>query len=176
MRLFHVSEELHIPYFQPRKPTREDLDPTIPLVWAISEERLSNFLTPRDCPRVTFYPKNDSAPEDVERFIGDSEIRSVLAIESGWFQRMSSTRLAIYEFDPVSFELQDEVAGYYVSKKREVPTALVLVEDLFSALFERQTELRVLPNLWYLCRAIQDSSLGYSMCRMRNALPPRGRE
>ena len=47
----------------------------------------------------------------------------------------------------------------------------MIVDDLFSAIFERQTELRVLPNLWNLCDAIVVSSLGYSMCRMRNAIP-----
>lgn len=53
MRLFHVSEESNIEVFNPRTPTRNDLDKNVGLVWAIDEERLPNFLTPRDCPRVT---------------------------------------------------------------------------------------------------------------------------
>ena len=50
LRLFHVSEEPDIEVFAPRLPKRKNLDPTVGLVWAIDEQRLSNFLTPRDCP------------------------------------------------------------------------------------------------------------------------------
>lgn len=48
MRLFHVSEEPDIKVFEPRLPTRKDLNQNIGLVWAIDEARLPNFLTPRD--------------------------------------------------------------------------------------------------------------------------------
>lgn len=54
MRLFHVSEEPDIKVFEPRLPTRKDLNQNIGLVWAIDEARLPNFLTPRDCPRVAY--------------------------------------------------------------------------------------------------------------------------
>lgn len=172
MRLFHVSENERIGRFDPRKPTRKDLDQATALVWAISEERLANFLTPRDCPRVTFYARDDSSQADIERFIGDPEISSVLAIEHGWFQKMANTRLTIYEFDPTHFYLQDEVAGYYVSTASHVPIGVVTVDDLFSAIFARNAELRVSPNLWGLCNAVKASSLGYSMCKMANATPP----
>ena len=37
MRLFHVSEESDIKVFEPRIPTREDLDQNKGLVWAINE-------------------------------------------------------------------------------------------------------------------------------------------
>lgn len=43
MRLFHVSEESDIQVFQPRLPTRTDLDLTKGLVWAIDEKCLPNF-------------------------------------------------------------------------------------------------------------------------------------
>ena len=54
MRLFHVSEEENIEVFEPRLPNRNDLDKNVGLVWAIDEARLPNFLTPRDCPRITY--------------------------------------------------------------------------------------------------------------------------
>ena len=171
MRLFHASEEESIARFEPRKPTRQDLDPNVNLVWAIEEAKLVNFLTPRDCPRVTYYAKPDSTEKDIERFIGNNGTNSVIAIEYGWFQLMRKTKLTIYEFDPGEFILKDEIAGYYVSTKPQIPIGKMIVDDLFSAIFERQTELRVLPNLWDLCDAIVVSSLGYSMCRMRNAIP-----
>lgn len=55
MRLFHVSEEENIKILEPRLPNRNALDKTFGLVWAIDEERLPNFLTPRDCPRVAYH-------------------------------------------------------------------------------------------------------------------------
>ncbi len=55
MRLFHVSEEGNIDIFNPRIPEREDLDKRVGLVWAIDEKHLANFLTPRNCPRVTYH-------------------------------------------------------------------------------------------------------------------------
>lgn len=47
MRLYHVSEDPDILVFHPRLPKRDDLDPATGLVWALDEERLPNFLTPR---------------------------------------------------------------------------------------------------------------------------------
>lgn len=55
MRIFHVSEESGISLFKPRLPKRIDLDQSIGLVWVINEVCLPNFLTPRNCPRVTYH-------------------------------------------------------------------------------------------------------------------------
>ncbi len=173
MRLFHVSEDESIEQFEPRRPTRQDLDQNTKLVWAINEARLVNFLTPRDCPRVTFYATPDSTQEDIDRYIGNTDVSSVIAIEHAWFRRMKETRLTIYEFDPTGFTLQDAIAGYYVSDKIQVPIGMATINDLYAAIFERNAELRVLPNLWPLCKVVKSSSLGYSMCRMKNAIPER---
>ncbi|HKM43470.1 MAG TPA: hypothetical protein VJZ70_05715, partial [Limnochordia bacterium] len=62
-------------------------------------------------------------------------------------------------------------SGLLFSTKTQVAIEAVTVNDLFSAIFAKNAELRILPNLWGLFDAIVASSLGYSMCRMRNALP-----
>ena len=69
MRLFHVSEEADIEIFYPRIPARSDLDKNVGLVWAIDEERLPNFLTPRDCPRVTYYINKNTNETDKKLLI-----------------------------------------------------------------------------------------------------------
>jgi hypothetical protein len=171
MRIFHVSEEEGIEVFEPRTPSREDLDPNHKLVWAVNENRLVNFLTPRNCPRVTFYEKNDSKKEDVDKYIGNDEVNSVIVIEQNWFKRMLESTLYIYEFETNNFVLQDEIAGYYVSSTTEVPISVTKIDDLFSALFNGNVELRFVPNLWPLFDDIRESSLGYSMCRMKFAQP-----
>jgi hypothetical protein len=171
MRIFHVSEEGDINVFNPRTPSRIDLDNNINLVWAIREERLVNFLTPRDCPRVTFYARGDSKKSDIEKYIGKGNVNAVIAIEHGWFEKVLNTTLYLYEFDTTNFVLQDDIAGYYVSTKAEVPIRVIKVENIFSALFEYNIEFRIVPNLWNIFDDIVASTLGYSMCRMRNAIP-----
>jgi hypothetical protein len=87
---------------------------------------------------------------------------------------MLNTTLYIYEFDPANFVLQDDVAGYYVSNKTEVPIGVTRIDNLFAALFERNVEVRILPSLWDLRDKIVNSTLGFSFCRMRNALTRKG--
>lgn len=170
MRLFHVSEESDIKIFEPRLPARKDLDPTVGLVWALDERHLPNFLTPRDCPRVTYNVSETTLPEDLRWFSSPTQ-RHCVVIEKGWFEKMRKTTLYIYEFDPADFELQDAAAGYYVAKKAQIPVGVRRIDDLFMALLERNVEIRVVDYLWDICRQVQKSSLEWSMCRMRNAIP-----
>lgn len=169
IRLFHVSEESDIRIFHPRAPKRSDLDPSIPLVWAVSENRLVNFLTPRDCPRVCFHKTENTSDEDSILF-SSKDIQSVVAVESAWFERMQSVRLYLYEFNPENFHLQDACAGYYVSEKTETPVSVTIIDDVFSSLFERKVEIRILDNLWPLADRITKTNLDWSLCRMKNAL------
>ncbi|MBR4960339.1 MAG: hypothetical protein IKY52_05540 [Clostridia bacterium] len=86
MRLFHVSEEPDIAVFHPRLPARADLDPNVGLVWAIDEARLPNFLTPRDCPRVTFHLGENTTDADRERFLPAGFHHAVI-LEEDWRER-----------------------------------------------------------------------------------------
>jgi hypothetical protein len=169
MRLFHVSEEADIEIFVPRKPVRTDLNASPALVWALCERTLPNYLTPRDCPRVTYHVKSDTAAEDREKYISSSSCTHVVAIENGWFDIMRNTTLYIYEFAPEDFYPQDECAGYYVSEKPQKPINNIVIADLFSELFKRGVELRAVDNLWELCGKIKKTSFNWSMCRMGNA-------
>ena len=168
MRLFHVSEKSDIIKFMPRIPAREDLDKSKGLVWAINEQCLPNFLTPRDCPRVTYHAADKTLPEDIEKFFS-SPSRHCVAIEHGWYERMAGARLYLYEFNTINFYLQDHIAGFYVSEQTETPISVTRTDDLFAALFARNVEVRLLGDLWTLGDAVQKSSLNWSLCRMRNA-------
>ena len=169
MRLFHVSEEGNIDIFYPRLPTRKDLDPHVGLVWAVDEKRLPNFLTPRDCPRVTYHAGEGTSPQDAARYFSSSTLRHAVVIEQQWFERMGQTRLYLYEFEPTDFVLQDAVAGYYVATKPQAPKAKHEIRDVFAALWERQVELRVVDCLWDLAEEIRHTTLNWSLCRMGNA-------
>ncbi|WP_017414006.1 DUF6886 family protein [Clostridium tunisiense] len=171
MRLFHVSEENNIKIFQPRLPYRDDLDKSKGLVWAVNEECLPNFLTPRECPRVAYHWGSLSTSEDKDKYFTSKSCNHVVAIEYKWFEVMKNTTLYLYEFSPSKFYLQDETAGYYVSEAAEVPINQIIIDDIFAALFKRNVELRVVDNLWHLSSEIQKTSLNWSMCRMKNATP-----
>ena len=163
--LFHVSETPGIERFEPR-PSSYVPDP---VVWAIDAERLRNYLVPRECPRVTFYAGPETTAADVERFLGSH--RAVVAIENGWLQRLQSCRLHCYHFSPDTFECLDECAGYFVSRVPVVPVHVEVLEDLVAELGRRGVSLRLESNLWPLRDAVVESSLQFSMIRMRNALP-----
>ncbi len=170
MRLFHVSEKAGITVFHPRPPERADVG-TVPLVWAIDEAHLPNYLTPRDCPRVTYHVGPEATDADIARFFSSPGCRHVVAIEHAWFPALLSTEVTVYEFDPAGFTLQDEIAGYYVSAQTQALISATRVSNLSAALFARGVELRVVDLLWPLGRAVQVSSLRWSLCRMRNAQP-----
>lgn len=166
MRLFHVSEEDQIAVFEPRKPTRMDLDQTKKFVWAIEDKTLPNFLMPRNCPRVCFHVGPNTSERDKEIFLSTKTCSHVIVIEYRWFETMKNAKLYLYEFDPESFNLQDENAGYYVSETTQIPISKFEVVDPFQALFSRNVELRIVNNLWDIGDEIQLTTFKWSMCRM----------
>lgn len=173
MRLFHVSEEANITAFEPRIPDRNDLDKTVGLVWAIDEARLPNFLTPRNCPRVAYHIGKNTTESDRQRFFASSTASHAVVIENKWFAPMRTAVLYLYEFNTDDFELQDDVAGYYVAKTTQMPKAKYVLTDLFAELIERNVEIRVTDNLWDIAEAVKRSTLNWSLCRMGYAQPKR---
>lgn len=169
MRLFHVSEEANIEVFIPRIPYREDMDKSKGLVWSLTEEHLPQFLTPRDCPRVTYRISEKTTQYDIEKFFCSSA-RYCIAIEHGWYERMADTTLYVYEFNPANFYF-DEQAGFYVSDQTETPIAVTRYDDLFEELFKRNIEIRMINNLWAFADSVKNSTLQFSICRMINAQP-----
>ena len=163
--LFHISEESGIERFE----LRASKNVGEPVVWAIDAARLRNYLVPREFPRVTYYPGRDTTAADVERFLGSSP--SVIAVESGWLERLQSCRLYCYHLPPETFECIDECAGYFVSRVPVVPAHVEIFDEPIAELMKRGVELRFVPSLWPLRDAVVASSLQFSLIRMRNALP-----
>lgn len=170
-RLFHVSDKVGIMRFVPRL-VRPDhpLALAQPVVWAVEDRLLHNYLLPRDCPRVTFYARPDSDPADVARLMGQTAARYIVAIESGWLDAVRSAVLYLYEFPGEGFKCLDKGAGYYVSPAAVAPLSVQRVDDLLAELVQRDVELRITPSLWPLRDAVLNSTLQFSCIRMRNAL------
>lgn len=94
-----------------------------------------------------------------------------VVIESKWFDTMRKTTLYLYEFDTTDFQLLDDVAGYYVAKTAQIPIAKYKLNDLFGELIKRNVEIRVTDNLWNFADEVKESTLNWSLCRMRNVQP-----
>ncbi len=166
MALYHFSEDPNIERFVPRPPLAH---PEVkPLVWAIDEWHQPMYLFPRNCPRVFFWPLPTTTPEDIERLFAYVPARMVAAIEAAWFELLCTTRLYRYVMPEAPFQsLQD--AGMYVSRETVVPLRIEPLTDLPGHLMQAEVELRVCPSLLPLADAVVNSTLHFSLIRMRNA-------
>ena len=170
MRLFHISEEPDIDVFEPRIPLRDDMDKSVGLVWAIDEKRLPNFLFPRECPRVCYYITEKTSDSDKEAFFPCGLYSHAVVHERRWYERIKNIKLYAYEFNPKDFELQDDVAGYYVAKRKQIPVAKHIITDVFSELEKRNVYVISVDSLSDIAEKVRASSLNWSLCRMRNAV------
>jgi hypothetical protein len=161
--LFHVSEEPGIVAFVPR-PSKYAQEP---VVWAVHDDKIRNYLVPRDCPRVTYYADARTNAADAERFLGRST--AVVAIEASWWNRIQSFTLYCYHLPSDTFECLDECAGYFVSREPVRPLEVEVIENPIAALLSRGVELRILPILGPLRDAVVASTLQFSIIRMPKA-------
>jgi hypothetical protein len=167
--LFHVSEQPGIDEFVPKPVPSPDSAVEGDAVWAIDEAHLPNYLLPRDCPRVTYGISTETTAADRQRFFAHTNAEKIIAIEADWFHRVQNCRLYIYELAAETFEIIDRGAGYWISRSAVKPLAVREMNDLLLPILERGIELRVMPNLWPLRDALTQSSVSYSIIRVRNA-------
>ncbi|MCC7267088.1 MAG: hypothetical protein IT546_07070 [Caulobacteraceae bacterium] len=172
MRLFHVSEEPGIAVFHPRpSPAPQDSGVHGDCVWAIDEPHLVNFMTPRDCPRITFGRADHTTAEDAKRFLHGA--RRVVAFEKEWLERLQACTLHIYELPTAAFELALPEAGYWIARGSVEPVGVRVVTDVMGELVAQGAEVRILQDFWPLCDQVAASTLEFSISRKRNALPRR---
>lgn len=166
MPLSHFSEDPTITRFVPRPPLAH---PEVePLVWAIDDWHAPIYFVPRDCPRVCFWPLPTTTPDDYERYFATVPGRIVVALESGWLDRLRTTRLYRYRMPEKTFEDIHDY-GAHVSREPVVPLGVEPVGDLLAALADADVELRITPSLVPLGRTIIQTTLHFGLIRMRNA-------
>lgn len=167
MRLYHVSEQPGIAEFVPRPSPQQ-----YPLiqgntVFAITGALLPNYLLPRNCPRVCYYKTARTTVTDEKIFLGNAQ--HVVAVEEGWLQQISNTTLFVYEFNIDDFVLLDECAGYYIAYTAQKPIGTISINNLISEIEKRGVAFKAMPGLHQLANAVSNSSLNFSLIRMRNA-------
>ncbi|SDE44402.1 hypothetical protein SAMN02799630_03383 [Paenibacillus sp. UNCCL117] len=166
--LYHFSENPNIDIFEPRKLESRPDEPS--MVWAIDEFHSPHYWFPRDCPRVCIWPDEDTKESDIERFFGLSRTKHIVAIESGWLDRVRAGSIYRYSFKPEEFALYDRHAGYYTATHTVQPEGVERIDDLLGSLTAHGIEVRLTPSLLPLQQAILKSTVQFSMIRMRNAL------
>ncbi len=166
MRLFHVSEESNIKIFEPRTPTRSDLDKSKKLVWAIDEKHLPNYLLPRNCPRVTYRIAKNTTKSDIRKFFPTSETNHAVVIGKEWYDTVKSSVLYLYEFDEYGFTIQDETAGYYVAETAQTPKHKYIISNLPDKLASLSIELRTVDDLQAVANEVESSTLEFSFIKM----------
>ena len=163
MKLFHVSETPGLMRFEPR-PAADGTHK----VWAIEARTLSNYLLPRDCPRVCLRPGKATDPAELAMLDG---AEAIIAIESAWLDRVEATTAFVYDMPQAGFTLEDDTAGYWTSRNSVTPVACEAVGSLVDRIAETGARLLVVDSLWPLHDRVRCSSLAFSMIRMRNAAP-----
>lgn len=161
--VYHFSEDGTIQQFVPRAVRDHP-----PQVWTINAEHAPNYLLPRDCPRICIACDETTTHADRERFFGLTTAQRIIIAESGWLERIRHTTLFCYVFAPDAFVEFDRHAGYWVSPHTVTPVSFQPIPDLLQALLDCGVELRFMPSLRLMQDAVAQSSLQFSMIRMRN--------
>jgi hypothetical protein len=167
LHLYHFSEEPGIAVFEPRVAPSSTLRESV--VWAIDDWHQVMYFFPRDCPRACFWPGPQTTDADRERFFAGGDVRMVIAVEAVWLDRIRNTTLFRYTMPSDTFRAGDESAGHWVSRDAVTPTGVEPISDLLGAIVAQNVELRVVPSLIALWKAVIGSTLDFSGTRLRNA-------
>ena len=169
--LVHFSEDPTIDRFVPHVPRTNPQHP--PAVWTIDEPHAPLYWFPRDCPRVTAWPR-DPHEEVAFRIAFATRAGRVHAVELGWLDRMRSTVLYRYALDASTFISWPDATGQWICSHEIEPLSVSPVGDLLAEHAKADIELRLVPSLWPLHNLAVSDRWDFSMVRMANALPDRG--
>jgi hypothetical protein len=166
MPLYHFSEDPSIKRFAPRPPLAHP--ETKPFVWAIDDWHAPLYFLPRDCPRACFWPLPTTSQDDLARFWSYTACRMVITVEWAWIERIQAAKLYRYTFAQKPFvPVQDH--GVHVSREAVVPIDMIAMGSLLDRFSEANVELRVCPSLVSISETLVESSMHFSLIRMRNA-------
>jgi hypothetical protein len=166
--LFHFSEDATITRFVPHVPRTNPAH--LPAVWAIDEEHAPLYWFPRDCPRVTAWPR-DARERDAFRQAFATRADRLHAIELGWLDRMRATTLYRYQIDAAAFAPWAAASGQWTCLHDVEPLSVTPVGDLLAEHVQAGIELRLVPSLWPLRDLAVSDRWDFSIVRMANAQP-----
>ena len=125
---------------------------------------------PRDCPRVTAWPRNAADAAAFGTAFG-TDARRVHAIERDWLDGMSTTVVYRYELDAADFTPWNDASGQWVCDHEIAPLLVAPIGDLLKLHGNAGIELRVVDSLWPLRDLAHRGPWDFSTVRMGNARP-----
>lgn len=164
--LCHFSEDASIDRCAPHIP--ETNPARGPAVWAIDAEHAPLSWFPRDCPRVTVWPRIADDHGDFQSMFCTAAAR-VHAVELGWLDRTQTTRLFRCRFNPAPFRSWPDASGSWIGERPVEPIEVEPVGDLLATHVDAGIEFGMVPSLWPLHDAVQSPRWDLSIVRMRNA-------
>ncbi len=168
MDLYHFSEDPGIDRFVPHVPATNPTQP--PSVWAIDEFHAPLYWFPRECPRVTAWPRDDiERTAFAEAFVTDAT--RVHSIELGWLPTMTTTTIYRYRFADDVFQPWVEASGQWISSEPVEPLGVVPFDDLLALHVAAGIELRAVPNLWPIRDLAVSDRWDFSIVRFQGATP-----
>lgn len=166
--LHHFSEDPAIVRLVPHVPAS---NPGVrAAVWAIDAEHAPLYWFPRDCPRVTAWPRHAGERAAFEQAFATTAHR-VHAIEAAWLDRVRRARLYRYDLPGEPFEPWAEASGQWIAAVDVEPLGVEEVGDLVALHAEAGIELRVVPSLWPLRDLAVSERWDFSIVRWANAAP-----
>jgi Family of unknown function (DUF6886) len=167
----HFSEDPTIARFEPHVPAT---NPTHRAgVWAIDGAHAPLYWFPRDCPRVTAWPRRPAGEVAAFQTAWATTAHRVHAIEHGWFDRLRTATLFRYDLPVDAFSPWPDASGQWFAEVAVEPTAVVALPDLVALHADAGIELRIVPSLWALHDFAISDQWDFSIVRMRNATPRR---
>lgn len=164
--LYHFSEDPSIECFVPHVPPTNPGQP--PAVWAIDAYHAPLYWFPRDCPRVTAWPRHrDDMP--AFRAAWHTAAHRVHAIETQWLERLRTVTLYRYGLPTPAFQPWPDAQGQWISRRTVEPLTVQPVGDLLTLHASSAIELRITPSLWPLRDLAQAGPWSFSIVRMHNA-------
>ncbi|EZH74154.1 hypothetical protein ATO12_14880 [Aquimarina atlantica] len=146
LRLFHISEEENIEKFNPRI-SKKQWNNKMLYVWAISEQKLHNYLLPRNCPRICINMGQSSILKELLPLEEIQNRKSIIIVPENWKSSIQNCILYKYQFKKQNFKLIDKIAGYYVSTKTESPIHKVKIKNCIKELDELNVELKIVDKI-----------------------------
>lgn len=168
MDLFHFSHDPSIQRFTPHVPPSNPTQP--PSVWAIDAPHAPLYWFPRDCPRVTAWPRDDAEQLAFREAFCTTATR-VHALELTWLPALSTTVLFRYRFDATAFRPWPEASGQWISDQTIEPVAVERMGDLIRCHVDAGIELRAVPSLWPMRDIASSGPWDFSVVRFANARP-----
>ena len=143
-KLYHISEERNIEKFHPRISKKQWNYEKY--VWAIEEEKLHNYLLPRECPRICVGLEKLTIHSNwLDTFPIENQ-KAIIFISDDWKGKVQNCKLFKYEFDKGNFKLIDKIAGYYVSRKIETPIRKIEIKNCQQELINSNVKLIILER------------------------------